>query len=119
MTAVRIPTASVLGRSGFQKLGARKYLVISIAMVAVRLVTDGLTITDAAISVGACSGVAVRLADLEQALIGAPLNQAAARVVADPVAAALHPIDDVRGTADYRTDAAAELIRRAILELAA
>ena len=37
LTAVLIPDAALRGRSAFLKLGARRYLVISIAMVAVRL----------------------------------------------------------------------------------
>jgi len=119
LTAICIPNNATHGTSGFVKLGARKYLVISIAMVAVRLVTEGSTITDAAISVGACSGVAARLGALEEALIDIPLAEAAERVTADPVAAALSPIDDVRGTADYRTEAAVHLIRRAVRQIEA
>lgn len=117
LTAVHIPKTAIGGASSFVKLGARKYLVISIAMVAVRLATDGANITQAAISVGACSGVAARLTALEDALIGVPYAEAAAHVAADLVAEALSPIDDVRGTADYRTEAAAHLIRRAIAQI--
>ena len=47
----------------FFKLGARRYLVISIAMAATRIaVGDDGMVTDAAIAVGACSAVAQRLA---------------------------------------------------------
>src|SRR5690606_12010591 len=38
VTAIRIPKASIAGSSSFQKLGARRYLVISIAMAAARMV---------------------------------------------------------------------------------
>ena len=119
MTAVHIPKTACQGRSSFVKLGARKYLVISIAMVAVRLVTDSKKITKAAISVGACSGAAVRLGAVEKALIGLPFAEAAEFIAMDPVAKALRPIDDVRGTADYRAEAAAHLIRRAVEQIEA
>ena len=62
-------------RSTFLKLGARKYLVISIVMVAV---VDGDrrggTIAAARVAVGACSAVAQRLPALEAALVGRRLD---------------------------------------------
>ena len=42
----------------------------------------------------------------------------AGRIRADDVAAALSPIDDVRASAAYRTEAATELLRRAVTEVA-
>ena len=75
VTAVRIPKASAAGRSHFVKLGARRYLVISIVMAAARLAVDeaGL-VSEAAIAVGACSAVAQRLPALEAALLGEPAD---------------------------------------------
>ena len=62
MTAIRVPISAVEGQSASLKLGARRYLVISIAMVAARVVTaDDGTIRKAAIAVGSCSAVAQRL----------------------------------------------------------
>ena len=115
LTGILIPDASARGASGFCKLGARRYLVISIAMAAARLdISDG-RITAAALAVGACSAVAQRLPEAEAALIGMPVASAADAIVADHVTA-LAPIDDVRGTADYRRGAAAQLVRRAVSE---
>ena len=108
-----VPAASATGQSGFYKLGARRYLVISIGMVAARLVVDDAgVITDAAVAVGACSAVAMRLPDLEAALRGCRLADAPAAVDAAYLAA-LTPIDDVRGSAAYRRQA----IRAAITRL--
>lgn len=118
MTAIVIPQTALAGSACFMKLGARSHLVISIAMVAVRLVTDGKTLTDIAISVGACSPVARRLTRVEQALLGVALADAAGAITAADVAAALAPIDDVRATAGYRLKAAVELVRRAVGVLA-
>src|SRR5271165_2662726 len=71
MTAVVTPLPSPTMRSAFFKLGARRYLVISIVMVAVALdVVDGI-VRDARIAVGACSVVAQRLREAERRLIGA------------------------------------------------
>ncbi len=97
--------------SRFEKLGARRYLVISIAMVAgVIGIDDEARITTARLAVGACSPVAQRLPLLEAALIGAPLGEAAA-IPRSAHLAALTPIDDIRATAAYRRDAALHLLR--------
>ena len=112
--AVLIPDAALAGRSAFVKLGARRHLVISIAMAAARLEVAEGGVTGAAISVGSCSAVAVRLPRVEAALTGVPVAQAAEHVRAEDVTAALSPIDDIRATASYRQSAAVELIRRAV-----
>jgi len=116
LTAVLVPRAAALGRAVFVKLGARRHLVISIAMAAVRLEVEGDRITGAAIAVGACSPVARRLGAVEAALVGASRDTVEARITYADVAAALQPIDDVRGTAAYRLDAACELVRRAVAQ---
>jgi CO/xanthine dehydrogenase FAD-binding subunit len=118
VTAVLIPHRSARARSTFLKLGARRYLVISIVMVAATLDVgaDG-TVAHAAVAVGACSEVAQRLAGLEAKLLGKPLAPALADLVWPGDIAALTPISDVRGSAEYRRDAALTLIRRALAEL--
>jgi len=115
VTAILVPETSATGNSRFLKLGARKYLVISIAMAAVRVdsSSDG-RVSDAAISVGSCSEVAKRLPALEQAIIGCSSAEACDAVNAGQLAG-LVPIDDIRATADYRSAAAVELVRRALL----
>jgi CO/xanthine dehydrogenase FAD-binding subunit len=115
MTAVHVPKVSTEGASHFLKLGARRYLVISIAMVAARLAIepDG-RIGEAAISVGACSAVAQRLRRLETALIGRKAGPDALDAVAETAFDGLSPIDDVRGTALYRRQAATEIVKRTL-----
>ncbi len=115
VTAIVVPKAAGAGRSHFLKLGARRYLVISIAMVAARLAADGQgRVAEAAVSVGACSAVAQRLPALEADLLG----KAADANLHDAVTAAhladLSPIDDVRAPAGYRREAALELVRRTL-----
>jgi CO/xanthine dehydrogenase FAD-binding subunit len=114
LTAILIPEAAERGVSAFQKLGARAYLVISIAMTAARLVIDGGRITEARVAVGACSPVARRIGAVEAALVGRPVEAAVLAVDEAAVAAALSPIADVRADAAYRARAAAELVRRAV-----
>jgi CO/xanthine dehydrogenase FAD-binding subunit len=116
VTGLLIPADSAHGRSHFVKLGSRRYLVISIVMVAARVETDADgRVSGAAVSVGACSVVAQRLPDLEKALIGHLLDETLAHAVLPRYLAHLAPIDDVRASAAYRAEAACELVRRVLL----
>jgi CO/xanthine dehydrogenase FAD-binding subunit len=115
MTAIRIPKSAALGHSAFHKLGARRYLVISIAMAAVRLVVEDRIVTDTAIAVGACSAVAKRLTGMEAALRGCKADRSLIDAIMAAPIEELSPIDDVRGTADYRQEAAREIVARAAL----
>ena len=119
MTAILVPRPSAEGASRFLKLGARRYLVISIAMVAMRLDFQAGRVAHAAAAVGACGPVATRLPLVESALAGRPADPGLAEAItAEAVAPALSPIDDIRADAAYRVDAAVTLLRRAAAELA-
>ena len=113
MTAVLIPTGAARGRSIFLKLGARHSLVISIVMVAARFDISDSRITDAALSLGACSPVARRLPLVEAALNGGSATNCP-QIGHDLIDPELAPISDVRADAAYRGHAAAELVNRAI-----
>ena len=112
MTAILIPRPPTQARSAFEKLGNRRYLVISISMVAATITcdSDG-RIVDARVAVGACSPVAQRLSHLECDLIG---NTVQDIKITEEHFASLSPIDDVRGSAPYRLDVVAEQCVRAI-----
>ena len=115
VTAVLVPKWGTRARSTFVKLGARRYLVISIVMVAAVADLDANgTIARAAVAVGACAAVAQRLDPLERDLVGRRLSPGIGALVRADHLAALAPIADVRGTAAYRLDAAATLIARAL-----
>lgn len=112
VVAIHIPKSARETRSAFLKLGARRYLVISIAMAAATIeIVDG-RIAAARLAVGACSAVAQRLPALEAALLGAPVDGHLAGLVDPAHLAPLAPIDDIRGSAGYRGDSVLVLLRR-------
>lgn len=114
MVAVRVPAWPQGAQSAFVKLGQRRYLVISIVMVATCIALDAMgRIARCGVAVGACSPVARRLAPLEARITGMHPSAAAESVVATDLAG-LAPIDDVRGGAAYRLDAALTLVRQGI-----
>jgi CO/xanthine dehydrogenase FAD-binding subunit len=115
LAAVLVPRSFDNATSAFQKLGARRYLVISIIMVAATIARrgDG-TVHAARVAVGAASAVAQRLPALEARLIGASAATRLSSLIAADDLAVLSPIDDVRASAGYRLAAARELVGRAI-----
>ena len=143
VTAVLVPKPAHPARSAFRKLGSRSSLVISIVMVAGVVELDGDAsgndgagndgaagdraaggmVRAARFAAGACSPVARRLPALEGVLVGQSLQsltpQAIRALVGPECVAGLEPIDDVRGTAGYRLDAAVTLLRRLVADLAA
>ena len=115
LTNVFIPRTLDDAASVFLKLGARRYLVISIAMVAAVIKRDEAGgVAAARVAVGSCSATAQRLAVLEKTLLGAPARRGLGAMVLPEHLAPLAPIDDVRATAMYRNDAARTLIARAL-----
>lgn len=115
LAAVLVPRRIDDARSAFLKLGARRYLVISISMVAVVVQSDEAgRVTEARVAVGSCSASAQRLCDLENPLCGLPARPGIGAAVRHEHLSPLAPIDDVRATAAYRRDASLTLVRRAL-----
>ncbi len=112
LTAILVPPPPVEMGSAFEKLGSRRYLVISISMTAAMVSCDDTgKIEQARIAIGACSPVALRMPLLEASLIG----QTPKDVTIDPdLFASLTPIDDVRGSTEFRLDVVVEQCARAV-----
>lgn len=118
VSAIYIPRRSADALSSFRKLGARRYLVISIAMVAIVVdIDDSGAIHHARVAVGSCSEVAKRLISLEEGLIGRRPNEDLVTLVTRHTLSPLSPIDDIRADAAYRMDAAQSLVQRALSDL--
>ncbi len=115
VSAMFVPDLAAGTVAGFCKLGARRYLVISIAMVAASLRVQGGRIVDVRVAVGACSPVARRLGVLEARLEGFAVGADLSVDVAD--LAGLEPIGDVRGSGEYRLEAVVEMVSRLLGDL--
>lgn len=71
----------------------------------------GDTVTGARVALGAVADRPIRITEVELAVAGLPLAQAADAARA-AMRGAIKPIDDVRSTADYRRDVAENLVAR-------
>jgi CO/xanthine dehydrogenase FAD-binding subunit len=120
LSGILIPRTVENAASAFLKLGARRYLVISISMVAALIQSDDTRrddvgrVAEARVAVGSCSARARRLGDLEKELVGLPCAPGIGDAVTKAHLSPLSPIDDVRATAEYRHDASLVLVRRAL-----
>ena len=117
VTALIIPKPQFSTASAFLKTGARKYLLISTAMVAAVLEHNNQHITQARIAVGACSPVAKRLDSLEKRLIGCNFDASICDHILKSDFDDLSPIDDVRANAAYRLDVARTLTQRVLQQI--
>ncbi len=72
------------------------------------------TCTAARVSLGAVAPTPLLVADAAAALIGSKVDDAALADMAGAASAACDPIDDKRGTIEYRVKTAAVIARRAV-----
>jgi len=98
------------------KLSKRFDSDISALCGAFALRFEGGRIASARVAFGGMAGIPARAAQCEAALIGAVWNERTAEAAALALAQDYRPLSDLRGTADYRSVAAANLIRRLWLE---
>jgi CO/xanthine dehydrogenase FAD-binding subunit len=114
LTAILVPKPGSEARSHFLKLGARKYLVISITMASAVIEHEGGVVRKARVAVGSCSPAAMRLPALEAALCGQRMSAALPDLATPAHLSPLAPIDDVRASAGYRLDSALTVVKRTI-----
>lgn len=101
------------------KIAKRHDQDISALLGAFRLTLDGRHIVGARIAFGGMAGTPRRALATEAALIGASLAEAASwRPALDALRAEFTPLSDLRASADYRTEAAAGLLGKALVEIA-
>lgn len=119
---IRLPALSSKRRGIFLKLGLRRAQAIAVINVAVvvELAEERATapLVDARIALGCVAPTIVRASAAEAALRGAELNAEVCARAASLAGEAISPIDDLRGSAAYRREAVAALVKRALTRLA-
>ena len=119
VSAIRFRALGGNRRGIFLKLGLRRAQAISVIDIAVVATLDeGGVVRDARIALGCVAPMVVRAVSAESYLEGKLLDDAtcaqAGRIACDDAA----PIDDVRGSANYRRVTLAGLIARALARIA-
>ena len=114
VVSFRLPRRSPRSGDAYLRFTPRTEMDIAVVGAGVNLTLDrkGLC-TQARVSLGAVAERALLVHDAAAALIGTPVDNAALDRLASAASAACRPIDDKRGTRDFRIKVAGVIARRA------
>jgi CO/xanthine dehydrogenase FAD-binding subunit len=98
----------------FDKLGLRKAMAISVVSVALFISFDNNQVKKAEIALGSVAPTVIKVPGVQSALAGHSLNEKTIEDLAELASQAACPIDDVRGSAQYRKLAVAGMVRRSL-----
>ena len=120
LTAVEVPVPVEDTCAAYLKFLPRTaddYATVSVAAVVSRNADN--TCREARIVLGAAGTTPVRARAAEDVLRGQELGEDAFRAAADTVPEAVDPLDDFRGSADYKREMAGVFVRRALAQAVA
>lgn len=112
--SVFLPAKAPNSSDAYLRFIPRTEMDIAVVGCAVNLTLDDKgTVTEAAVTLGAVGPKVIKASDAAKALIGSTCNDAALEACAAAATAAATPIDDKRGTVEFRKDVSGVLARRA------
>ena len=117
VTAVRVPEPQPGTHAVYEKFvtrSAEDRPCVGVA-AAIRLSADYGTVEDVRVAVGAASETPQRFPEIEQRAVGHELTESLAREVAEGYAERIDTLDDMRGSAWYRTEMVRVWVRRALM----
>jgi CO/xanthine dehydrogenase FAD-binding subunit len=113
---IRLPKRPPHASDAYLRLIPRTEMDIAVAGAGVNLVLDASgVVTEAHVALGAVAPTALLVEAAGAALVGSKLDEAALEKLDAAARAACRPIDDKRGTTEYRIKIAGVLARRAAL----
>lgn len=112
--SILLPKRPANSSDAYLRFIPRTEMDIAVVSAAVNLTLDGKgTVKDARVVLGAVAPTIIVVPAAAKALIGSKLDDAALEKLAAACSAACKPIDDKRGTIEFRTKVAGVLARRA------
>ncbi len=119
LTKISFPAMTEDQRGIYVKLGIRRAQAISVVHIALLLTfgQDGETVTAASIAQGSVAPTIISTPSAEQFLVGQKLTPDVIQEAARLAQSTPKPIDDLRGTADYRTELIAVMVSRGLKAL--
>jgi len=112
ISAVHIPARGKNAGDAYLRFIPRTEMDIAVVGCAVSLRSDNEVITEARVALGAVAPTVLLVDECAQAIIGTKLDKAALKKLAQAAEKACNPIDDKRGTIEFRTDIAGVLAVR-------
>jgi carbon-monoxide dehydrogenase medium subunit len=116
LTEIQVP--NILAHSGgaYVKQKRRQGADLAVVGVAALVVMEGKVVKDVRIALGAVAPTPIRAKKAEEILRGKKLDQELLEKCGQTAAGEASPIDDIRGSADYRRELLAVLTKRAITQ---
>jgi aerobic carbon-monoxide dehydrogenase medium subunit len=114
IVAIELPKKAAKSGDAYLRFIPRTEMDIAVVSAGVNLTLDGKgVITTARVALGAVAPTVLLVKEAAKAIIGSKLDDAAKARLAAAASAACRPIDDKRGTIEFRKDVAGVLARRA------
>ncbi len=113
VSAVHLPARGENAGDAYLRFIPRTEMDIAVVGCGVSLRREGAKISEARVSLGAVAPTVLLVEAAAQALIGSELDDAALEGLAAAASAACSPINDKRGTVEFRTHVAGVLAKRA------
>jgi len=115
LAGLRFPAVNGAG-SSFQRIGRRKGFTLSVVNVAVYIERDGENLREVRIALGSVAPTPIRAPSVENKIRDKKMSEELVEEAAAACVEVVKPIDDVRGTAEYRRDMVGVLVKRAMRE---
>jgi xanthine dehydrogenase FAD-binding subunit len=112
VTAVNLPAREPGSGDAYLRFIPRTEMDIAVVGCGVNLRVEGGKITQARVALGAVAPTVLLVGEAADAIIGSTLDDAALDRLAAAASAACNPIDDKRGTIEFRTHVAGVMARR-------
>lgn len=117
LTDIAFPAMDDNTRGIFVKLGLRRAQAISVVHITIILSFDGDSVTNAKITQGSVAPTIINSDAAESYLVGKSLSDDVIKEATKLAVEAATPIDDIRGSADYRSDMLRVMVKRGLQAL--
>ncbi|MEM8843232.1 MAG: FAD binding domain-containing protein, partial [Pseudomonadota bacterium] len=111
--SILLPARPAGSGDAYLRFIPRTEMDIAVVGAGVSLSVEGDTISQARVSLGAVAPTALLVAEAADAIVGTTLDDAACEKLAAAASAACNPIDDKRGTIEFRVKVSGVLATRA------
>jgi CO/xanthine dehydrogenase FAD-binding subunit len=119
LTRIILPLPSEKTYGCWIKVGKRKALIIATITLAlvVEMTEDNKTVKDVRICLGSVAPTPIEIKEIRKKMVGKNFNQLDFAELGQIVEDKISPIDDIRGTREYRKDVAKEIMINALEEI--
>jgi CO/xanthine dehydrogenase FAD-binding subunit len=120
LTRIILPLPSERTYGSWIKIGKRKALIIATITLAllVEMAEDNKTIEDVKTCLGSVAPTPIKIKEVREKMIGKKFSELDFNQLGQIVEGKISPIDDIRGTREYRKDVAKNIMINALEEIA-